>query len=688
MRYFSLGLKSSRSGRFLSAFLLLITFSSSAFARENTTSIYDQKDNHSLPSYSPYSVKLRESSALDKIRTLNSIDELKEKNLSSLRSKTKLDFSQEVAARRTGGKEETPDSEEAHGFLTPEQGFALLSAGGPAVKSTGVNKPPVVSAIIASAIDVDSATAGLQVYKNTVVTYIASATDPNNDVLSWQWSYKVDSGTAKVYSSGIGTVESISFDYSKSQVPSVYDWTLSVSDGRKSAAKTYRTQVVTDPTNNQPPVLNPISVNIADADPLKAGYQVNAGTIVTYSSSATDIDNDVLQWKWVYSVDGGAEVTYKTGSGAIQSALFDYTGKTTSTYVWKLRTSDASHTVEQTQTTLVVGGVAPPPSSKPLIYLDFNGDFNAQWGSYTNITTPAYDRDSDLTNFSASEMLSIEEIKARVIEYFSPFNLEVKTNFDFATEPTIFNDREAMHVIIGGSSTWLGATWGGYAYYDSFWKGEDAVYVFENNLGNGNPKYTADAIAHEVGHSFGLRHHGSFDANGVMTAEYDRGTSLAAPIMGTSYYAQRGLWSYGPTSSATTMQDDLAVITNLSTNGFGYKQDDYGSTAATATTLSGFGTALSAYGVIEKSTDADYFKFSTVGGTVSIAANVAKYGAMLDLSLELRDINNNLIAIADTTTLGESLLTTLAAGDYYIVVKSHGNYGDLGQYWLNTTLPV
>src|SRR5262245_49479218 len=35
--------------------------------------------------------------------------------------------------------------------------------------------------------------------------------------------------------------------------------------------------------------------------------------------------------------------------------------------------------------------------AKATLYLDFTGDTESQWGSYTNITTPAYDTDGDPT---------------------------------------------------------------------------------------------------------------------------------------------------------------------------------------------------------------------------------------------------------------------------------------------------
>jgi hypothetical protein len=59
---------------------------------------------------------------------------------------------------------------------------------------------------------------------------------------------------------------------------------------------------------------------------------------------------------------------------------------------------------------------------------------------------------------------------------------------------------------------------------------------------------------------------------------------------------------------------------------------------------------------------------------------------MLDLKLELRNSAGALMTSADTASLGENITATLAAGTYYVVVASHGSYGDIGQYSLSATL--
>jgi hypothetical protein len=155
--------------------------------------------------------------------------------------------------------------------------------------------------------------------------------------------------------------------------------------------------------------------------------------------------------------------------------------------------------------------------------------------------------------------------------------------------------------------------------------------------------------------------------------------------MGNSLSTQRGLWWSGQ-NPYNQIQDDVVVLANA-TNGFGYRPDEAGDTTAAAATLAVADTTATASGVITTTADRDYYSFTTTGGAVSFTGAVAQYGAMLDLKLELRDANDNVVAAADTASLGETVSATVGAGTYYIVVASHGGYGDIGQYTLTGTVP-
>lgn len=320
---------------------------------------------------------------------------------------------------------------------------------------------------------------------------------------------------------------------------------------------------------------------------------------------------------------------------------------------------------------LSVPALSSNPTATAKLYLDFDGDIARFWDGYNVPATPAYDLDGDATMFNASEISSIQEIWERTKEKFSPFKIDVTT-----IDPGTYANKVALQVVIGGSGSWMNAVYGGISYVGSFYNtNTNRVYVFEDNLGNGNPKYTAEAVCHESGHAFGLMHQSQYDSSGIKINEYNPGNNLIAPVMGNSYYAARGLWANGTTYNATQIQDNLAVLSGTN-NGFGYRADDIPSVIP----LSVSGANVSGSGIIERMTDVDAFSFTTGDGEVSFTASTAPYGAMLDLKMTLSDSAGNALMVADTSSLGESITTTLTAGSYQVSIASHGDYGDIGQY--------
>jgi hypothetical protein len=315
------------------------------------------------------------------------------------------------------------------------------------------------------------------------------------------------------------------------------------------------------------------------------------------------------------------------------------------------------------------------------LYLDFNGSPAQTWGTYNVPATPAYDTDGNPDAFSTGEISAIREIWARVAEKYSPFNLNVTT-----VDPGNLADRVTMKSVIGGDGAWTGMTGrSGVAFPGAFANSaNNTAFTFSKTFAS-DRRAVAESIAHEAGHGFGLVHQAVYDAAGNRTAEYNQGNASIAPIMGTSFYAARGLWWSGPTTSATTIQNDLAILSN-STNGFGYRADDHGSTGATATTLTRSGSSLSGKGVIEKYTDVDLFKFTTGGGSITLNANVVSAGPTLDLRLVVHNGSGAKVASADTSALGESVTFTGGAGTYYVTVYSKGaNVGDVGQFTISGT---
>ncbi|REK12572.1 MAG: hypothetical protein DWQ37_11665 [Planctomycetota bacterium] len=318
------------------------------------------------------------------------------------------------------------------------------------------------------------------------------------------------------------------------------------------------------------------------------------------------------------------------------------------------------------------------PGAAVSVYLDFDGFYEAVWGSYSNITTPVYDRDNDPTTFSDAELDDIEDIWAQVSEDFAPFQLNVTT-----VEPPSFANGVALRVAIGGDGAWTGGTYGGIAYVNNFTSStSNTVYVFPDHLGS--DKSVAEASSHEAGHGFGLRHQSQYNAGGTKIAEYYAGPGDGrAPIMGNSYGATRGLWWYGTSSQgSTTFQDDMALISRAA-NGFGYRPDDHGNTPATASLMTPAGSELVATGVITTTDDVDYFSFETEGGEVTLSVTLPAHNN-LDAVLELRDEFGSLIdRAAPSGSFGATLTAVLQPGSYRAVVASEGGYGDVGQYTLN-----
>jgi hypothetical protein len=313
------------------------------------------------------------------------------------------------------------------------------------------------------------------------------------------------------------------------------------------------------------------------------------------------------------------------------------------------------------------------------LYLDFNGHYEAMWGTARNVVTPAFDQNGSSSTFSAGEIAAITEIWTRVAEDYAPFNIDV-TTIDPGTASGV------ARVAIGGHfSDWYGSSAGGVAYVDGYTNSLPSVaYVFAEALGNGNPRYVAEAASHEAGHLFGLQHQAVWSGSKLIEA-YHTGTSTWAPIMGTAYYAERTTWDSGTTSlGPSSLQDDMAILASR----LGWRADDYGNTTATAAVFPATGSSVSTTGIIGSPSDLDMWSFTTGGGAVTFQLSGAPYGANLDGGLELRSAAGQTIASANPSdSLGASLSASLASGTYYVVARSSGGYGNVGQYTLRGTVP-
>ena len=332
------------------------------------------------------------------------------------------------------------------------------------------------------------------------------------------------------------------------------------------------------------------------------------------------------------------------------------------------------------------------PGMSRVLYLDFNGHTTSSTSWNTNFTggaaftTPVYNTDGNAASFSEGEQANIQEIWKRVSEDYAAWDVDVTTEeppLESLRKTTSTDPAYGIRVVIGGSSSqWLGAGAGGVAYMNSFgWNTDTPAFVFPDQLGNGFPKYVAEATSHEVGHTVALNHDGKTDGT-----EYYTGTSAWAPIMGVGYSSTLTQFSRGEYAGANNTENDTADI-----DGFIPRSADLaGDDILTAVPLSG--ASVSATGIIQSQADADLYRVDAGAGLLSFNVVPANPDANLDIMLALYNGSGNLIASANPATLEASLSLSVPDGTYYLSVDGTGaagysDYGSLGQFSLTGSVP-
>lgn len=315
------------------------------------------------------------------------------------------------------------------------------------------------------------------------------------------------------------------------------------------------------------------------------------------------------------------------------------------------------------------------PAASKKLYLDFNGRNVGNWFFYTGVVAQPflYVDDADI----------VTEIWQRVSEDYSPWNLDVTT-----VEPEVLTQNNTAIICIGGSySDWYGSSAGGVATiggYYGFGTNSNIGFVFANNLSNGT-KNVAEATSHEAGHLFGLRHQALYSGTSLVT-QYNPGSGDWAPIMGNSYSPSRTTWHNGPNDNGYDQyQDDLAVI---SARNFGLRTDDFADNVGTADALTVTDGAFDVDGILHESDDADVWEFTCGAGEINATLS-GGVGSNINVILELRDSNGDLVAIASPSdSYNATIQETVAAGSYFLLAYSAEAYDGVGQYTLSGTVPL
>ncbi|HYG38576.1 MAG TPA: carbohydrate-binding protein [Cytophagales bacterium] len=455
----------------------------------------------------------------------------------------------------------------------------------------------------------------------------------------------------------------------------------------KSFAKNLRDQLNSSPSSNQRTLSKSVKVSVSDKESFSLKVNVNksensshqylVGKVENKESGSfiIKINGNKLEGSIVLKKEKKAFKYYSDAKGNafvepadINSILcIDYT---------KAAGPSAS-TSEAPVSSAAMPDLQSFPGARGCVMLDYDGHYVS--GTYWNNGNPINAAPSGMSDAAIIESWEI------VSEDFRPFNVNVTTN------EAVFNSypkNMRMRCIITPTNTAAPGA-GGVAYIGSFnWNDDTPCWVFM--LG---AKSSAEAASHEIGHTFDLHHDGRTNPN----EGYFAGHGDWAPIMGVGYYEPISQWSKGEYNYANQFQDDLAIIAGTKFN-VGYRNDDHSNSVSGATALARNNTSVSGRGIIERTSDQDFFSFASGSGTVNLNVNTVSRHGDLDILVRLHNSSGGVIGTYNPAGLNASFSANVSAGTYYVSVDGTGagnpatngysDYASLGTFTISGTAPV
>ncbi len=337
------------------------------------------------------------------------------------------------------------------------------------------------------------------------------------------------------------------------------------------------------------------------------------------------------------------------------------------------------------------------PSATGVIYIDFDGEtvVDPSWNGGQEIVAP----------HPGMSETQITSIWSSVADKFLPFNVNVTTDSARYDQAPV---GRRMRCIISSNDFGTGA--GGIAYLNS-WRLAGAAFsrtipcwVFATSS---SPEgFIVIAIAHEIGHTFGLRHDGFADppveyhpgwrANVATTSDFP--LYRWQPIMGgggsfSTFHVFQ--WSRGEYTNASNTEDDVAIISGT-TNQIGFSTDE----DSTGTPNMGVDGSFDVRTVFQSQTDVDQWIFGTRGGNVRIVAGPTVPWGTADVQIEIRDDSTGSVVAQSNVldTINIDFTTNLPAGRYRVAARPAANgpgltfgypvYGSIGEVRVQATYPA